>query len=447
MPRALPLIGLVLVATACRDISSVAAPGDAARAVTQSPLGAQPDRYTHGPFRTATLDEEFEALADTIPGFAGLVGLPGQAKFRVLLKDRSQEAAARPVVTRFLRAKGAAEDFDFTSARFDFRVLMQWRRDIKRSAPGLLTGIGVDEANNVVEVAVKDETARTALLRVLEARGIPTEAVVIELSPGATREDLSSYRRPVIGGLLIQATGSNGCTLGFVAIQDVAGVFNTSGPRYVVTNAHCAPPMGQMNSTTIGQPDLSNPIGTEISDPSYFYNSTDSRCDVGNKCRLTDAAMFQLTSNSTAVSAFNTVAYWQNPVMVTPTYTGRQQGFAMGQTVTKVGITTNRTSGVIVRTCYDALVPLSTGDEEMLCQYGAKYGSDGGDSGSPVYFVNDSGWWVVGIHWGKDYQDNTIKYFSMWMHVADELGNDIYARTGQLWRPAFTTGPINYQTF
>jgi hypothetical protein len=203
--------------------------------------------------------------------------------------------------------------------------------------------------------------------------------------------------------------------------------------------------MGMNDYSTIGQPGVTEPIGQEISDPPYYSSAENPNCPVTTYiCRMSDAALFQLSSNSTSVSAFNGVGYPLSNGVALVGYAGRQSGYAVGQPMAKSGAYTGITAGTVQETCatVNAWNNVIQRQEKMVCQYRANYSSVDGDSGSPVFYYNNGNqWWVAGIHWGAG------GYFSMWMHVADEIGNDILARTGQFWKPAFSMGPFNNTTY
>ena len=150
--------------------------------------------------------------------------------------------------------------------------------------------------------------------------------------------------------------------------------------------------------------------------------------------------MFQLDDNSTSVSEFNATAVTFFGILVgSAPYSGTQQSWAANQSVSKIGAYGGPSSGVITNTCFNQLV----GTEWLVCQIVATYSHTGGDSGSPVWSNIDGGRWIMGMHWGHTVDTNRA-IFSYWGYAQSELANDILAHTGQLWLPAFTTGPAHY---
>jgi hypothetical protein len=102
----------------------------------------------------------------------------------------------------------------------------------------------------------------------------------------------------------------------------------------------------------------------------------------------------------------------------------------VGTTVNKMGFKTGWTSGDIEygklvwphvgNTCVDFF---GTDGIVRLCQVGADYSSDHGDSGAPVFTWDGYGSDVVlvGIHVGADYSH----YFSPWLYVSWEVEGEL----------------------
>lgn len=79
-------------------------------------------------------------------------------------------------------------------------------------------------------------------------------------------------------------------------------------------------------------------------------------------------------------------------------------GGLTGETVTKVGSATGKTTGQITATCVDVKLfdDITQQDIWILCQQRANYGSSGQDSGAPVFIPYSPTNWntprLVGIH-------------------------------------------------
>ena len=401
-----------------------------------------------------TLDEEYVALAEQVPGFGGLFHDPESGNVVVHLQDLGRASAARSAIEAYLgtgrpdrpgvaRKEARRPDVTFVKGEYDFRDLARWRRQLEETALDVITMSDIDEISNRVLLGVADEAARKDVAKSLPKLGVPPAAVSLQVIPPVIEENLQGFARPVRGGLQIEAWDI--CTLGFVALREYPGsIYDFGGPRYVMTNSHCTSAFGSNFSDTIGQPTLSQPIGVEISDPPLRSNSSDPACpSASNICRRSDAALFQLDDNSSFTSTFNGVATASGLTLTgTAFYAGKQQGFGPNQRVAKIGRTTGQTNGLITNTCVN--VPISS--RVMVCQMYATYSSGLGDSGAPVWYTDLSGnRWVVGIHWGRDNLQNRA-IFSMWMDAYSEIANDVLATTGQQWMPALTTGPANFST-
>jgi hypothetical protein len=422
---------------------------------------AQPDA-SEFPVLPPTLDEEYAALAEQVPGFGGLFHDPETGRVIVRLKDLGRAQEARKTVGDFLAGAdrprpgvpsiallGEVPELAFIKGEYDFRDLARWRRQIEEAALDVLTMSDIDEVSNRVLIGVTDEAARAWLARDLKDLGIPPAAVNLRVIPPVVEENLQGFARPVRGGLQVKAVpnppGIGECTLGFVALREFPGpVYDFVGPRFVITASHCTTAFGSDFDDVIGQPTQAQRIGVEYSDPPLRSNASDSACpSSSNICRRSDAALFLLDDNSDATSTFNGVATASGLTLTGTTfYAGKQQGFGPNQRVAKIGRTTGQTSGAITNTCVN--VPIS--GRVMVCQMYATYASQGGDSGSPVWYTDLQGnRWIVGIHWGRDNLQNRA-IFSTWLDAWAEIGNDVLARTGVQWTPALTTGPANFGT-
>lgn len=431
------LTGTVAILGACtdgQDMGPTEPEEDARSAMGQA--GAQ-----RGGIRS--WDEELAVLADQAPGFGGFFQEPGSDGLVVYASDPSRGAQVRAAVASFLQSRRTVHGpLEVRRGDYDFRDLARWRRSLDHARLEGITLTDVDERHNRVRVGVLDDAAGEGVRMAISRLGIPAAAVVVEkVEPTVIEVTLRDYYRPVQGGLLI-ATSSGNCTLGFVALEEHNFSISYYGPRYVITNSHCTSAFGQVYGDRIGQPDLANQIGTEMSDPPLFYNNPNQPdCPPGRACRWSDAAMFRLDDNSTSISRFSAVSRISSGVTLgSPDreyYVGKQFSVWGGMNVHKVGQATGRTQGTLTSSCATVPQYASSGGgvydtgRTMICQMQASYGSSAGDSGSPVYHRDPSGQPVVlGIHWGSG------GTFSYWTHVWSEIGNDVLARTGTLWSPA-----------
>lgn len=397
-----------------------------------------------------TLDDELAELAAKVPGFGGMFKSEAGGRFIVHLAESSNTELATREIRAFLGGKGEILPLEFRQGTFDFRDLLSWRRQLERAFIDELVSGDVDEIINRVRIGLLTQSAVDQAVRELESLGIPKQAVVFEVQEYLIPENYSNYYRPVFGGLKVTISDpsvpARVCSLGYVALEHwLSTGVNTSGPRYVITSSHCTPFMGYNDYSTIGQPTLSSPIGTEFSDPPYFSSAQFPDCPTSsNECRFSDAAMFKLSSNSTSVSSFGTfgIHFW--PGFWNWPYAGVQHSFWGNQPVGKVGHITGFTSGVVTQTCttvsYPNTRPVQT--DRLLCQYVGTYGSDPGDSGSPVFhssggFSSSNGAYITGIHVGRLPSDITKRVFSNWSHVSSEISRDVLATHGNFWWPVF----------
>jgi hypothetical protein len=275
----------------------------------------------------------------------------------------------------------------------------------------------VDDRTNRVTVGLENPAATGGHVRTSLARlGIPLAAVdIIAAAPVAPT--LRDRTRPLRGGIQIQYESAQ-CTLGLPAIRD--GVFGFIG------NSHCSDVRSQVDnglywqsSRDAGNTDL---VGSEMVDPPFKTGGT---CPAGQRCRLSDTNFVRSdaeialgriarpplnSTNWNGTDTFRVTDAWQT---------------AVGNTVQKVGRSTGRTQGTVVRTCANRTIVRT--NITLICQDLADYTSTDGDSGSPVFEVTNSPSTndvrVVGIHWGSSIIDNRlISTFSGYRFIIPEIG-------------------------
>lgn len=227
---------------------------------------------------------------------------------------------------------------------------------------------------------------------------------------------------PIVAGVQIAQSNGHSCTLGYNAHVGWA-----YGPpdnnHYFITNSHCTTNGGAADGTLtyvrFAQPDYVNgiEIGVEVGDPplgdSNSPGAMGTRCRPGRRCRESDAAL--ILYNDPTLDLYGGIArtngYDLNIARVDQVYTWDYS--TVGLRVYKVGARTGETSGSVTATCVDVTQYLqdpTTGNVidsgvDMLCQSQATYGSDAGDSGSPVFSMPPLGPGrvdAVGLNWGSD---------------------------------------------
>lgn len=370
----------------------------------------------HGPSSTAGVnavsrtrlasssDGMFAQLAQEVPGFGGFFFREGHLV--LVLVDPGQGPAAHQAVRRALEGayittgEGPADldRYSVQAGSYEFLQLLDWKRQIAPLASRIsLTGLGVDESNNVVSVSVARAAEAVPASDAIASLGVPENAYRIKIRPPASfLKALSDRFRRTEGGIQVSrrvsSTSYRRCTLGFNAIAN-------NGDTVFVTNSHCTPTFGVVDGTTFHQPKPNDPIGVEVQDVPTFA------CDSGPQCRYSDAAL---------VSYSNPGSDWQLGVIARPVYgdtiidsanprffiTGElSQPPYNGQRLEKVGIQTGWTGGDVTGTCED--IENSAGIW-LLCQDLVAASRANGDSGAPVFQRNGSGSDVTlyGLLWG-----------------------------------------------
>lgn len=395
------LVVLLLVLSGCTainpgmsDLSPTAARNPGERAVAREKQNGPP-----------TLDDLFARIAEQVPGFGGM--FIDKAGNLAVYMVNLQPNAATAVQSAIARVFGQDERFQrpivLLPGKYDFLQLKRWHDRLMPEALGFdsVVSTDIDDANNRLRIGVETLAVQGELELQLNSLGIPREAVIIEQTePVRYESSLQDFHRPLVGGLQINF-GNYLCTLGFIGVRQ--------GVQGFVTNSHCTNTQGGVEGTVYHQPVASgttNRVGLEIADPTYFSGSP---CPRNRRCRYSDSAFVQVPHPSgpavtvsqglLALTALGSLA-WNG----TDAY--RIVGEAdplVGETVRKVGRTTGTTQGVVEQTCVNFNV-LGT-KITQLCQADGSYGSNSGDSGSPVFRVTNSPQAndvvLVGIHWGS----------------------------------------------
>jgi hypothetical protein len=441
-------VGIACVAAiaGCRD-PLAPDPGGAPR---MTPSRSTASLSAGGPGRPQSLDDEFVALAQRVPGFGGMyydtdgtpvVWLTNPAasatvdgEIREFARTHPYQLGEEPRTPRYQRAK------------HDFPSLKRWH-DAALPKVASLPGLAytdVDEVHNVVKLAVVDAGAQSAILATAAALGIPTDAIVTPIEkrygfqaaasamPG---QDLTEAIRPAIGGTRIVIGGMGGCTLGFnaqkVRYAPQAGSYVYDYQHYFVTNAHCMPNAGFASGAIVAQGpyfDYQYYVGQEDRQPPWGTTADYSDCPPGQRCSLADAALVRYTysdgdmaiiarpagganGHGTTLDAFNPVF----EVIDSTQLSNRQLA---GTLVSKVGQASGWTAGYVAGTCFNQ--QFRWPGFFLLCQ--DSYGSQttDGDSGSPIFQVHVNGYYarMVGIHWGGNGQEGAM---SPYVYVRWEL--------------------------
>lgn len=425
----LALLSLPVFLVACDDPLLGPNSGDNARRPMLSAL----------PGDLVTLDDEFGAIAEKAPSFAGLY-VDEMGSLVVLTTEESQidqvvlaiRASSLAHVEK--NRSGGTRPRRYTKANYGFLELRRYKDLINSGtwAHGLVM-LDIDEVANKIRIVVPTLDAANRVRLNLTSRGVPLDAFDVQLgSVGIPEAVVSDKFRPVPGGVQVaDSAGQGPCTSGVNvdALDFGVGFITASHCTYRFGDASDGTPFYQ-NTLTAG-----NRIGLETADGDTFS------CIKGGTtydCRYADAAF--ISYDSTQHSQHGTIARTLGPGGAFATVINSNsprfllsmppfQAPVTGDTVHKVGKTTGWTKGAIVATCFDQLWRIkSQGSFKnfyLLCQYAASYASDHGDSGSPVFEWSGSGSYVdlLGIHAGKYAADTSKRIFSRWLYVDLELNS------------------------
>ena len=385
-------------------------------------------------------DDALIALGKGVPGFGGMFRDAEGATHVYMLDPTTRGAAVDKALGELARPSDetAGAPAILHRADFTFERLVAWKRALGPvlSIPGVLS-LDADEAHNRVTIGVARDLAtadRERLELALDAGEVPRGAVRLEEGepfaalplvvdkravPSAGIQDKV---RPVPGGVQVAfgctTTTCFICTNGFTA-----QLGKTLG---FVINSHCTGERGTVDFMRYSQSLPSGgSVATEIADPPLFA------CDVGRRCRFSDAAFVKFDKKS-----FGSLAHIARPdgndpelgsLVMTPGTARFVVGGAgpsplTGDVVHKIGRTTGWTYGEVVATC----VQVNVGDTDLTygCQTAVAAGAAGGDSGSPVFTWNGGNTALLqGILWGGGVLGaQNVFVFSSLGQIQQELG-------------------------
>jgi hypothetical protein len=275
-----------------------------------------------------------------------------------------------------------------------------------------------DETTGRLAIGVMDPGVRGLVRARLAALGIAADDVDIvptdDILPLTTLRD---QVRPVQGGLQIRFSGYL-CSLSFPASRN--------GVLGFVTASHCSDRQGSEDGTLYYQPlnQVSDEfVGQEIADPSFFRGNN---CPKGKKCRYSDANFSEGASGVNL--ALGIIAKTTGPNNGSLTLNGSFQitgeaSASVRDTANKVGRTTGWTQGPVTRTCVDT--GQSGSNVVMLCQDFVESNAQivgSGDSGSPVFRIDNNGVSLLGTLWGGN-SAGTLLVYSPIANIEEELGH------------------------
>jgi len=366
----------------------------------------------HGP----GLDGLYAQLARTHPSFAGASVEDG--RLTVYVADAPSSPAAsriapdiRSRLATVLRMPDGVQKRTpaVRSVRYGYDQLAEWRhvaRPIVFASPGV-HWLDIRERDNRITVGIGPGASTAPLLRQLREVGIPRTALQFEEATPpepmmSTLGDMSTLRdrhAPVRGGHQIEFGSSSVCTAGFSA-------YFGSEPAYV-TASHCTDMPAAATGTVHSQG--GRRIGQEVLDP--HRTPALSGCPSGHTCRYSDVAIGVFDAHvdfGYATLARPALADpLAGPVSLSPddpTFAVRGEAAypALGETLHKVGRTTGWTYGEVIGTCLDLRVGENV---TLLCQDRVAAGVNGGDSGAPVFSLDEATGGteatMYGVLWGR----------------------------------------------
>lgn len=349
--------------------------------------------------------QEWSDINASLPGFAGMF-YSDSGDLVVLLRDARQQTNSRSVLASYLdhrgqsravRATGRGVTMRFVGATYDYSELLAFKHAIEPIAGAHVADIGslsIDEKANRVRIGVVSDAAESRIRAALAAANVPKEVVTYGITSHVRPTSLQEPWLPLWGGTRLVGMGSSSstCTLGLPILRRPFLHVTQAG---VLTAAHCV--TGGVQNQLVQWNFVTSFIDTvAISDVVLGGYS----CSLGT-CRHSDAVLGTVVGGHN--SALGTIAH-PNASASPPTWQGTLNFDAhlgasdgpfkvydddsspvVGQYIEKVGQTTGWTEGQVNDACLDGFnSPLNLW---ITCSVRVAAGSDGGDSGGPVFGI------------------------------------------------------------
>jgi hypothetical protein len=317
-------------------------------------------------------------------------------------------------------------------ATFSFAQLLSWKRS---SAPewlsnGDVMSVDIDERKNKIVVGVRFEKSKADVARILASAGAAVDAYEVNLE-APTRQarqatNLYSRQRPLTAGFVGNYPPKN-CPITATAFRGFE--------MLLLTNAHCTAQSYFLDGGPVSQGDAVS-FGNEVSDPGTYGCGTFFR---PRRCRRADIAAYSVAGISpqpgdTLTFQLGLIArtqYVSNGLTLTPGsleidpvrpywyIQAERTSVLQGMTLHKVGGATGWTYGDVFGTCVDVRDDVT--QVFIVCSDRANLFVNAGDSGSPVFIINDAvGVTFVGAVWGGNGLAGT---FSSLGQIKQDLGN------------------------
>lgn len=400
----------------CVVVVSVSACDNALVPSAPSPL--RPDHATSRSNalieRDASVDGSFARLGAVVSSFSGawldsdgalvisMTSLADSSRLlEALLTERHAAYRASDKLPTNDSARPRAEwhRVKFERADFAFSDLLRWKTAMTPSLMSTegVSSIDVDEQRNSITVGITHAVRSDAVLRILRDVGAPegTLRLVVEVAAVEARQsaNLSSRHRPLTGGYEL---GPSSCT--------ITGAAYRGFEPLLVTSSHCTATAFSLDGLSISQGNTADPWGFEVTDPNRYACGTAFNW---KSCRRADIAAYNVAGVTqlpvdTLAYQVGLIARTEYPVsgstltagslainQATPYWFVEAEALSVlvGTGVHKVGRSTGWTYGTVTRTCKDRQSALSTW---IVCSDDTNLFSQGGDSGSPVFIVNNS---------------------------------------------------------
>jgi|GEM_PF-6753046 len=242
------------------------------------------------------------------------------------------------------------------------------------------------------------------------------------VSDAAPAQDLDSEFNVLRGGIRIRnytRYGENSCSIGAVAYSSTHGAV-------FVTNSHCTYDQGGVSTGTAGEffqhyPSQPLFVGIEVQDPPYVLPSGCSSWSLSESCYLrrnSDAAVIRITNRQSERGTIarpanrkfegqgrgSTLIDASRPVLrIVRDQVTSSISVARGNRLDKVGSTTGWTSGLVQAVCRTEY-QTSPNKRQHTCQNVINYTNDFGDSGAPVFYLENAttgSVWLLGFHHSK----------------------------------------------
>jgi hypothetical protein len=416
------IAALAMVLGGCGSFKPAWEPGERDQALQPQSIGR---------IEPKTIDDLFAEIAWGVPGsgFGGAFFNPN-GTISIYLRDQSKKtetvAALRALFSQW--DIPSLDKVTVLQGRYDFSQLAEWKKlTTLANIPGVIM-VDADERGNNLFVGIVSIELKLQVQQELIKLGIPIEAVIIEeVRPPRFLDTLEDRRRPLIGGIKVEAANMTSCTMGPIATR--------SGVRGFLMNSHCTYTKFGPDSGLVYQPtspgsggSANDLVGTEYVDPLPF---TGGRCPSGRTCRWSDSSFIKLASGVQASLGYiaKTAALGSKTIVGNYQILGTFTYSAQGQMVYKVGKATGLTRGVVNRTCWDYL---PSSGVALLCQRTVlgetSTPADHGDSGSPVFHIHSGdSVYLHGMVWGGVPWEF---FFSGIGEIQGDLGRLITCTTG-----------------